>query len=505
MSNTVAKAASEFLYLAPGAISIDRETRQRQENIHEREELKQSIANLGILNPIIVRRLPDGTNKLVAGERRLLSAMELGLSQVPIRLFESLSAEEAEIVELEENAKRTDLNWRDNVKAIGRLHTIYSKKFGTSWTIGKTAQKIALGEAQTGRVIFVYKQIDSGKISRAEGIQQAYNTLHRFAERQAESIVSDIMANGATLFGKETQAPTAVPVAEDGASGSDFAITGALSLSREGPSSLTNPATEPPTILVKDIDISLSATTAPTNSISDMPILCANFIEWAKTYSGPKFTLVHCDFPYGNYKGGDSQGSLSPLDTEDFYDNTESVYWNLLDALTDNIDRIMSYSAHLLFWFNMNFYTETVKRLRTAGLMVHDHPIIWHKTGGPGGLGVVPGTAVTYPRRTYDTALLAVRGNRPLAKPGMNSYAAPTVGNKIHPSQKSEPMLRFFLSMLVDETTTMFDPTAGSATALRAGEDLGAKHILGLELDPNYAKSANEATLRARVLRNSGR
>jgi site-specific DNA-methyltransferase (adenine-specific) len=86
----------------------------------------------------------------------------------------------------------------------------------------------------------------------------------------------------------------------------------------------------------------------------------------------------------------------------------------------------------------------------------------------------------------------------------MNSYAAPTAGNKIHPSQKPEPMLRFFLQMLVDETTTMLDPTCGSGAALRAAEDLGAKSVLGLELDPNYAQSANTMTLKARVLRQAG-
>ena len=63
------------------------------------------------------------------------------------------------------------------------------------------------------------------------------------------------------------------------------------------------------------------------------PIICTNFGDWVKSYSGPKFTLIHCDFPYGNYKGNDSQGALGALDTEDFYDNTESVYWNLLDIL----------------------------------------------------------------------------------------------------------------------------------------------------------------------------
>jgi hypothetical protein len=193
---------------------------------------------------------------------------------------------------------------------------------------------------------------------------------------------------------------------------------------------------------------------------------------------------------------------MNNVDTEDFYDNHEEIYWDLLKGLTDNLDRIMSYSAHLVFWFNMNFYTLTVQKLRMAGLMVHDHPLIWGKSeGGGGGRGVVPGTATTYPRRLYDTALLAVRGNRPLAKSSANYYAAPTVSNKIHPSQKPESMLRFFLSMLVDETTTFLDPTCGSGGAVRAAEDLGAKAVLGIELDPNYAAVALTRTKQARTLR----
>jgi len=66
-------------------------------------------------------------------------------------------------------------------------------------------------------------------------------------------------------------------------------------------------------------------------------------------------------------------------------------------------------------------------------------------------------------------------------------------------------MLRYFMSMLVDETTSLFDPTCGSGASLRAAEDLGANLVLGLELDPTYAKSANDATLRARILRAVGR
>lgn len=490
--------------LDPRQIVINRDTRQRQENIADVEDLKQSINAIGIINPIVVRHLPNDTGgttvNLVAGERRLTAALSLGLAYVPVRFFDQLTAEEAEVIELEENIKRKELHWRDQVRAIGRIHSLY-KKQTSGWKIEQTAESISLTQQHLRKILHVYEALDGGRITKAEGIEQAYNTLHRFSERKAESIVGDIIVKGAELFGTiASPSPNTAPAT--------FTTVNAISISNEDMDADRNIETADLLGTKDEIIVTTlvpSAPSPPPTIIRPVdPILCTNFSEWVKTYNGPKFTFIHCDFPYGNYRGGDSQGSLGALDTDDFYDNNESVYWSLLDTLTGNLDKIMSYSAHLLFWFNMNFYTETVSRLRKTGLMVHDHPLIWHKTGGPGGLGVVPGTAVTYPRRTYDTALLAVRGGRPLAKPGMNSYAAPTAGNKIHPSQKPEPMLRFFFQMLVDETTTMLDPTCGSGAALRAAEDLGAKSILGLELDPNYAADALTQTLKARVLRQAG-
>lgn len=476
---------SNSALLDPKQITINRETRQRQENIADIEDLKQSIGSIGIINPIVVRQVGSEVI-LVAGERRLKASLELELAQVPIRFFDDLTNEEAEIVELEENVKRKELSWLDQVRAVGRIHSLY-RKAKSGWKIEQTADSISLHHSHVRKILHVYEALDTGRITKAESIEQAYNTLHRFSERKAEAIVGDLIVKGAAIFGTDNTNIVAADIT------TTFTTVSAISV-----------AVTDTDILKKPTETAIVEVKSSTIIKSPDPIICANFIEWAKTYSGPKFTLIHCDFPYGNYRGGDSQGALGALETEDFYDNTESVYWTLLDALIENLDNIMSYSAHLLFWFNMNFYTATVAKLRKTGLMVHDHPIIWHKTGGPGGLGVVPGTAVTYPRRTYDTALLAMRGNRPLAKPGMNSYAAPTVGNKIHPSQKPEPMLRFFLQMLVDETTTMLDPTCGSGAALRAAEDLGARSVLGLELDPNYATSANTRTLQARIMRQAG-
>ena len=79
-----------------------------------------------------------------------------------------------------------------------------------------------------------------------------------------------------------------------------------------------------------------------------------------------------------------------------------------------------------------------------------------------------------------------------MARLKSDAYASPS-DRSIHPSTKPEPMLRYFFEMFVDDQTTIFDPTCGSGAALRAAESLGARRILGLEIDWQYCEAARLA------------
>lgn len=74
------------------------------------DELKQSIQQNGIIQPITVRRMVNGTYELISGERRVRAAQELGLKTVPAYVMKVDS--DAEMLELGliENLQREDLN-----------------------------------------------------------------------------------------------------------------------------------------------------------------------------------------------------------------------------------------------------------------------------------------------------------------------------------------------------------------------------------------------------------
>jgi ParB family transcriptional regulator, chromosome partitioning protein len=86
-------------------------------------QLASSIKEHGILEPLLVRPLPNGDYELVAGERRLRAAQELGLSEVPI-IIKSLNDREALQVTLLENLQREDLNPIEETEAVLELLTI---------------------------------------------------------------------------------------------------------------------------------------------------------------------------------------------------------------------------------------------------------------------------------------------------------------------------------------------------------------------------------------------
>lgn len=72
-------------------------------------ELSDSIKEHGVLQPLLVRPMPNGTYKLVAGERRFRASKIAGLSEVPVTIRE-MTDEQEQIFALIENLQREDLN-----------------------------------------------------------------------------------------------------------------------------------------------------------------------------------------------------------------------------------------------------------------------------------------------------------------------------------------------------------------------------------------------------------
>ena len=80
------------------------------------DELKQSIEQLGIIQPLIIRKV-DGQMELIAGERRWRASKMVGLATVPVIERPSSDREVLEMA-LIENLQRQDLNAIEEAEAM---------------------------------------------------------------------------------------------------------------------------------------------------------------------------------------------------------------------------------------------------------------------------------------------------------------------------------------------------------------------------------------------------
>jgi ParB family chromosome partitioning protein len=88
-------------------------------NKEKMEELKGSIKKHGIIQPIVVRKMANGY-EIVAGERRLKAAKEIGLKKIPA-IIKSINNEKSLEIALVENIQREDLNPVEQANAFKRL------------------------------------------------------------------------------------------------------------------------------------------------------------------------------------------------------------------------------------------------------------------------------------------------------------------------------------------------------------------------------------------------
>lgn len=440
-----------------GEIKVERELRQRR--LISTDGIKDSIARLGVLHPIIVTR----EMVLVAGERRYTASVELGLPDIPVRFADELTPTQLQIIELEENSKRMDLNWKDSVVAIERLHKLYSANDPEKWSQEKTAEAIGVSPAHVSNCLAVAREIDKPFIANAQGLAAAINVLSRRAERIAGDALSEIVTAGTMIF--EAKPEAKAPILDP---------------------SIPGVATPAPLPNIPSIQQNLNL----LDSIQHV-----EFTTWLQTYSGPKFNFVHCDFPYGiNVFGGKQSGRES----RESYDDSPEIYWHLIRAFCENLDKFMAQSAHLMFWFSMKYYRETLEAFRqlAPSLDFNPIPLVWHKSDN---IGILPDSQ-RGPRQIYETAFIAAREDRKIIKAVSNAYSAPT-DRLYHASTKPEPMLRHFFTMFVDENTKLLDPTCGSGSAIRAAESLNANYVLGLEKDEEHHGNACSALKQFRALR----
>lgn len=162
-------------------------------------ELAQSIQQVGLLQPLLVRKMDDGY-ELVAGERRLRAVTSLGMEKVACIVQQDIEDESSAMMALIENLQREDLHYLEEAQCYQKLLETY----------GLTQEELAnrLGKSQSSianklRLLKLSDEVKAAMTEKRLSERHARALLKLTDDKQRLDAVERIAEKGLSV--KETE------------------------------------------------------------------------------------------------------------------------------------------------------------------------------------------------------------------------------------------------------------------------------------------------------------
>lgn len=162
-------------------------------------KLAQSIQQVGLLQPLLVRKVDDGY-ELVAGERRLRAVTSLGMEKVACIVQQDIEDESSAMMALIENLQREDLHYLEEAQCYQKLLETY----------GLTQEELAnrLGKSQSSianklRLLKLSDEVKAAMTEKRLSERHARALLKLTDDKQRLDAVEKIAEKGLSV--KETE------------------------------------------------------------------------------------------------------------------------------------------------------------------------------------------------------------------------------------------------------------------------------------------------------------
>jgi ParB family transcriptional regulator, chromosome partitioning protein len=195
------------LALSDIAVANNRLRALRGENV---TALAQSMADQGLLQPIIVRPHKGGGYWLVAGLHRLEAAKKCKWKEISCSVFDDMEADQAELTEIDENLIRSDLSPAEEAMHLTRRKELYEKVHGKAKAKGALAANKKMGKANdaTDNLSDAFTTDVAKKTS-----QTARNVRRKVARSKNVAVLPEIVGTSLDK-GREIDALAKLPEAE---------------------------------------------------------------------------------------------------------------------------------------------------------------------------------------------------------------------------------------------------------------------------------------------------
>lgn len=154
-------------------------------------DLAESIRTYGQIQPIVI----DQNNTLIAGGRRLAAHALLKAETIDIVYRETLTPDENKMLELEENVRRKEMDWKERVLAIDEIHRLKSRDAalgGTTWGMRETGELLGVALCSVGYASQVASQLRAANpiITKCASVREALQALMSQKEDEANKLLA---------------------------------------------------------------------------------------------------------------------------------------------------------------------------------------------------------------------------------------------------------------------------------------------------------------------------
>ena len=413
-----------------------------REDLGDLNELARSIKDKGLIQPIAVESHGDNTYTLLAGGRRLEACRMVSMAEIPVRIYDGpLSDLERRSIELEENVRRKDLEFQEEVNLQREIHNlqvaIHGEKFGPART---DLEHALLPEGHSMRDTAKLLDRDVSTVSRDIKLANAMDELPDLGWDKCKN-----KAEAQKLLARTEEMMIRKVLAER--------ATSVLSKKK--------------------------------SKLADRYIV-GDFFELVKKVPNASMDLVEVDPPYG-IALPDIKGNINENIDSKYNEVSGPDYPDFLERLMAECWRVMNDHSWLIFWFGPEPWFEVVfNAIIKQGFKCRRMPAIWLKTG-TGGQTRQPDI---YLGNMYEMFFYAYKGDATInldkrGKPNVFMSSVIPPQKKIHPTEKPVELMKDILQTFAYEGDRGLVPFAGGGNTLRAANHLKMDFI-GYDLGKEY-------------------
>lgn len=409
-----------------------------------RENRRDLVETKGLMHPVVL----DANNNLIGGGRRMTAFKLLhdrypleGWDHVPFTPVEALPSSTRRRLELEENIRRHNMAWQEEVIGIYDYHRQCVRdgvKNGERWSQEATGQLLNIEQSAVSAALKVAKVLISepdSPVAKAENMFAAMQLMTKAAlDVAAKEQLRRVELNRAKQLGNVELAKTAVS-------------TTVIDLAKINLPVVTGKADEP-TLSLEQI----SSFYYRGDCLSVLPEIAKN---------SPIHHII-CDPPFGIDMDNIDTGATGKIERVAAEHGVDANL-RLLESFLDVAYRVIDEAGFLCMWYDLDHHEKIQTWANKIGWRVCRWPLIWCKSSAcinnAASFNITKATEVCMFLRRSEKSILRQK----LAK---NWFVADAIRDPLHPFVKPSECWDIPMQCVSTEGQTIVDPFAGQGSSL---------------------------------------